>query len=108
MPRATTINSLPDDVRAELWRRLQTMGFGNYEAHAAWLKANGFVTSKSAIHRYASTHAVTILANQQGLDVPLMIDARLRCLEVARSLEPSSAADLMRDAEALLKWVYKL
>ena len=108
MPRATTINSLPDDVKEELWRRLQTMGFGNYEAHAEWLTAQGFVTSKSALHRYASAHEATILAHQKGLDAPSMIGARLRCLEVASSLKPSSTADLIRDAEELLKWVYKL
>lgn len=108
MPRAKSINSLPENVKGDLWLRLQTMGFGNYEGHAEWLKAKGFETSKSAVHRYASANAATILAHQQGVDAPSMIEARLRCLEVASSLEPSSPEDLMRDAEDLLKWVYKL
>lgn len=107
MPRLTTIDSLPEDVKTELWRRLQTMGFGNYEAHAEWLKEKGFATSKSAVHRYASANTAAIRAHQQGMDPPSQVEARLRCLEVATSLQPSSSSELVRTAEELLKWVYR-
>ncbi|WP_081462147.1 phage protein Gp27 family protein [Alicycliphilus denitrificans] len=106
MPRATTINSLPSEVQDALRQRLLTTGFGHYEEHSEWLREQGFSVSKSAIHRYASTHGTTIKAQQQGGDSPSLLEARLRCLEIASSLQPGSTSELIRDAGELLKWVY--
>ena len=107
MPRNLSINSLPDEVQNELRRRLHSTGFGKYDAHAEWLRSKGFPISRSAIHRYASTHATTIMSQQQTGETLTLIEARLRCLEVASSLAPGSVSDLMRDADELLKWVYR-
>lgn len=106
MPRVTTINSLPSEIQDALRQRLLTTGFGQYEEHSEWLREQGFSVSKSAIHRYASTHATTIKAQQQGGDSPSLVEVRLRCLEIASFLQPGGASELVRDAEDLLKWVY--
>ena len=106
MPRATTINSLPTEVQDALRQRLLTTGFGQFEEHSEWLREQGYSVSKSAIHRYASAHATTIKAQQQAGDSPSLVEARLRCLEIASSLKPLSTSELVRDAGELLKWVY--
>ena len=106
MPQTTAINSLPSEVQDALRQRLLATGFGQYEKHSEWLREQGFSVSKSAIHRYASTHGTTIKAQQQSGDSPSLVEARLRCLEIASSLKPGSASELVRDAGELLKWVY--
>lgn len=52
MPRRPAIDLLPDDVRAELDRRLVASGFGGYVALEAWLGDQGFEIGKSQIHRH--------------------------------------------------------
>ncbi|MDO8778051.1 MAG: DUF3486 family protein [Burkholderiaceae bacterium] len=106
MPRNTSINSLPSDLQNQLRLRLLSTGFCQYEEHAEWLRGEGFAISKSAIHRYASAHATAIMAQQQTGSSSTFVEARLRCLEVASSLNPSSTSDLISDAEELLKWVF--
>lgn len=49
-----------------------------------------------------------VLAEQAGSATEVTnVESRLRCLEIACSVTPSSASDLLEDAEALLKWVYQ-
>ena len=107
MPRNTAINTLPDDLQAQLRDRLFSSGFGQFEEHSEWLRQEGYSISKSAIHRYAKANATAIMAEQQTDSVPSQVEARLRCLEIASSLAPSSTEDLILDAERLLKWAYK-
>jgi hypothetical protein len=54
MPVRSTIKTLlPDDVRAELNRRLVANEFSNLDALIEWLREVGFVTSHSALGRYS-------------------------------------------------------
>ena len=107
MPQALSVKSLPLEILNELRQRLLSTGFGQYEEHADWLQSKGFQISKSSIHRYATAHASAIMAMQQAGDSPSPIEVRLRCLEVASSLAPGIASDLMREAGELLKWIYR-
>jgi intein-encoded DNA endonuclease-like protein len=57
MPARSKITLLPDDLRAELERRLITSGFSNYYAIAQWLRAQDVDISRSAIHRFGQEFA---------------------------------------------------
>lgn len=107
MPRSTSINSLPAELQDQLRVRLLATGFAQFEEHSEWLRREGFSISKSAIHRYATAHATAIMAQQRTDSSLSLVESRIRCLEIASSLAPSTTADLMRDAEELLKWVYR-
>ncbi len=52
MPPRSAIHTLPPELRDQLNARLVQSGFGGYEALSAWLQAQGFEISKSAVHRY--------------------------------------------------------
>jgi hypothetical protein len=52
MPPRPSITQLPEDVRAELDRRLLSNSFSGYVALAEWLAEQGYTISKSALHRY--------------------------------------------------------
>lgn len=49
---SSTIDKLPDDIKGQLDVRLADTS-NTYEELAAWLKAEGYEISKSAIGRYA-------------------------------------------------------
>lgn len=57
MPKRSKITLLPDDLRAELERRLLTSGFSNYDAIAQWLREQDVDISRSAIHRFGQDFA---------------------------------------------------
>ncbi|MBN1830280.1 MAG: DUF3486 family protein [Deltaproteobacteria bacterium] len=52
MPQRSAVTRLPDDIRAELNRRLVQNGFADYQGLADWLADLGYEISKSSIHRY--------------------------------------------------------
>lgn len=52
MPQRSKVLTLPDEVKAELDKRLIGCGFADYVGLAGWLKDQGFEISRSAIHRY--------------------------------------------------------
>lgn len=52
MPASSKIKLLPDEIRAELNRRLVKRAFADYETLAAWLAEQGFQIGKSTVHRY--------------------------------------------------------
>lgn len=61
-----------------------------------------------AAHEPVGAELIAIPAMQDGVAIQdPKIESRLRCLEVACSVTPSSAADLIKDAKALLQWVYQ-
>ena len=74
MAKRSQVELLPDDIRHQLERKLSENGFGNYTDLADWLKAQGYVISRSAVHRYgvkiqkrfasikASTQAARLIA----------------------------------------------
>ncbi|HLW71362.1 MAG TPA: phage protein Gp27 family protein [Candidatus Binataceae bacterium] len=54
MPVRSTIKTLlPDEVRAELDRRLVASEFSDYDGLIEWLREKGFVISHSALGRYS-------------------------------------------------------
>lgn len=57
MPARSKITLLPDELRAELERRLITSGFSNYDAIAKWLREQDVDISRSAIHRFGQDFA---------------------------------------------------
>ena len=107
MPKRYYIDSLPIELLEQLKDRLLSTGFQQYEMHSDWLKERGYTISRSAIHRYATANAAAMLAKQQAAESSPIVEARLRCLEIASSLDSKTAADLIREAEKLLKWVYR-
>jgi hypothetical protein len=52
MPPRSAILDLPEDIKAELDRRLLANSFQDYRGLAAWLAENGCYISKSALHEY--------------------------------------------------------
>lgn len=107
MPRALSVNSLPEEIQNELRQRLLSAGFGQLDSHVEWLSSKGYTISRSSVHRYAAANAPSIMSQQHPDNAPSTVEVRLRCLEAACSLQPSSASGLIRDAEELMKWVYK-
>jgi hypothetical protein len=75
MPRALSVNSLPEEVQNELRQRLLSTGFGQFDAHVEWLSSKGFTLSRSSIHRYATANAPSIMSQQH----PDIHRQRLRC-----------------------------
>lgn len=54
MPSRSSVYRLPEDVRAKLDRRLRATGFGRLDEHTAWLKAQGYNISRTAIWKYGA------------------------------------------------------
>lgn len=54
MPQRSKVATLPENIKAELDRRLIQSGFSGYEGLEQWLGEQGWQISKSAIHRYGS------------------------------------------------------
>lgn len=52
MPQRSSIMQLPEDIQAELNKRLVKNGFAGYQGLADWLAEKGFQISKSSIHRH--------------------------------------------------------
>lgn len=52
MARRSTIDKLPENVRRWLERALNESGFSGYSELESLLREQGYVISKSAIHRY--------------------------------------------------------
>lgn len=52
MGKRSSVHSLPPAVRAEVERRLALNGFRGYEELAEELRGQGFIVSKSALHRF--------------------------------------------------------
>lgn len=100
-----SILQLPPGVLAELRKRIFEANFSCFHGHSAWLNAQGFAISKSALHRYAQTYKSSIKAS--AICGPHgAIQLKLECLELAAMLsqadEPSKA---MAVADELLLWV---
>ncbi len=55
MPARSKVSTLPDDVRAELDRRLVEGGFGGYVELSEWLAGRGCHVSKSSLQRHGAT-----------------------------------------------------
>lgn len=54
MPPRNAIERLPEELKAELDRRLVASGFGGYVALSEWLGEQGYQIGKSSIHKYGS------------------------------------------------------
>lgn len=52
MPPRSKVFSLPQELRAELDRRLIDNGFGDYRGLERWLTEQGYQIGKSALHSY--------------------------------------------------------
>jgi hypothetical protein len=69
MPARSKITMLPEEIKAEVNRRLIAGSFADYAALAEWLQEQGFEISRSAIHRYgqefeAKCEAIKIATEQ--------------------------------------------
>jgi len=64
MPQRPMVTQLPDDLRAELDRRLISSGFSGYVALSEWLQEQGYTISKSALHRYGQQFEARMAALQ--------------------------------------------
>ena len=63
MPARSKIETtLPDDVRAELDRRLVASAFADYSGLSLWLEAQGFEISRSSLHRYGQGFELRLAA----------------------------------------------
>lgn len=76
MAKRSTLATLPDDIRQAFERKLAESGFANYSELTEWLQEQGFVVSRSSVHRYGkkierrfaaikdSTEAARLIADQ--------------------------------------------
>lgn len=96
MPIRSKILTLPDELKADLDKRLITGGFSDYTALSEWLKEQGFEISRSAVHRYGrefeerlsaikvATEQAQAIAEAAADDAGSMNDALVRlCQEKA-------------------------
>jgi phosphohistidine phosphatase SixA len=93
MPRRSTLNNLPEEIRSELDRQLIAKGFADYHALAKWLADQGFEISKSSIQRYGSkfqaqlealkivTEQAKLISDHVGDDANTMADALTRLVQ---------------------------
>lgn len=93
MPARSKIQLLPDDIRAELERRLITSGFSNYDAIAKWLRDQDIDISRSAVHRFGqdfaakcdairvATEQAKAIVNTVGDDEGSMNEALIRLIQ---------------------------
>lgn len=106
--KCSSIRALPKEILDELHQRLLDDDFSYYADHVGWLKEAGFTISKSTLHRYVQEHQTSIMSAQAGESTLLAVEVRLRCLEVAAKLpEPESAQKLLKQADELLRWIYR-
>ena len=133
MPPPSNISLLPEEVRNELNIRLKGNGFSDCLGLAAWLQAEGYEISRSAVGRYSkdfkeqvkdlkeSTEMAKFLVAEVGDDDGAMNDALLRTLQhklfkVLQDLKADpekininsitrAVADLSRAAVAQKKWM---
>lgn len=82
MPRVSTLDRLPPQVRDEVDKRLIENGFGGYDQLAKDLHRRGFRVSKSGLHRYG-----------QQMERNIQI-ARARAQIEAAGVDPKIAAEL--------------
>lgn len=104
MPPRSKIALLPENVRAELDRRLIDGAFGGHEALAEWLQSQGFEIARPAVQRHSAllerrieqvreaTLASEALVEAVGDEQGAMADASLRLIQ-------SKIHDLMMAAE---------
>ena len=69
MPARSKITMLPEEIKAEVNRRLIAGNFANYAVLAEWLEEQGFEISRAAVHRYgqefeAKCEAIKIATEQ--------------------------------------------
>ena len=121
MPQRSRVEQLPEDLRAELDRRLSDAGFGNYQDLADWLTEQGYQISRSAVHRYgqrlerrmetirASTEAARQIASaapdeedQRSAAVISLVQSDLfeamLALQEAQDAEPGARVELLSKA----------
>ncbi|WP_347134389.1 DUF3486 family protein [[Clostridium] symbiosum] len=89
---SSTIDKLPDDIKGQLDARL-TDTSNTYEELAAWLKAEGYEISKSAIGRYA------IRSNQAAQRVAETLQ---RTQAIAQAVESHPDLDYTKAASMVL------
>jgi hypothetical protein len=95
MPARSKINLLPDELRAELERRLITSGFSNYDAIAQWLRDQDQDISRSAVHRF-------------GQDFAAKCDAIRIATEQAKAIVATVGDDEGSMNEALIRLIQQL
>lgn len=106
MGKKSTIDTLPESVRAELLSNYRTYPAWTINDHTDWLSEKGFEISRSAVHRYLVTRSNTPLTPEQQMFAE---QVRLSCLEVAASVYKGEDPEgLMAVADRLLSWVRTL
>ncbi|WP_016949789.1 DUF3486 family protein [Anabaena sp. PCC 7108] len=68
MPQRSTINLLPEDIRAWLNEELVRNGFSDYEDLASQLFEKGYEISKSALHRYGQKYEEQLFALREVVE----------------------------------------
>lgn len=92
MPPRSKIDQLPDELRAELDRRLIDGGFSGYVALADWLTAAGFEIGKSAVGAY-------------GQRMQRKLDAIRASTEAARLISQAAPDDADERSNAIISLV---
>lgn len=83
MARRSEIMKMPTVLRCELDERLRSNGYGDYDGLAAWLKAEGHPSSKSALHRYGKALSLHDAKNGRQEPCVAVIARRGDCDRVA-------------------------
>ncbi len=97
MPRRSSVLSLPPALRAALEQRMVEMGFADYSALVAWLRAQGApAVSRSALHRHGQQLERRIAQVQDATR------AAEALMAVAPDAEASLSAATLRAAQSQL------
>lgn len=100
--------ALPEAVRAELQKRYLEHQHLTVNDHLHWIVEQGYVVSRSSLHRYLVTHKEAMLAAKLEHDALVKSEeaTRLRCLELAaQSYRGHDQTELLGLAEGLLEWI---
>lgn len=107
MARATTVSTLPLEVREELNNQLVKANFSNYDFIVAWLEDKGFTIARSSLHRYATKHRDEILGLHAGSRYE-HASLKLQALRIALEREPNlELSKQQKSAELILEWALK-
>lgn len=102
------IDRLPQEVRIEFNKLVVSKNYKDCEYLALWLKDKGYITSKSAVHRYISESRGKLSASI-SMDPARLADMRLRALELSVIIDQDSALDAIKHrADNILKWAFEV
>lgn len=104
----STLNTLPESVRAELLTRCLSYNHLTVNDHLSWLLEQGHTVSRSSLHRYLTAQKEGAMEAEQRRQDAIKSEERMRfkCLEIAAGIyKGNDQQELLGVAEDLMEWI---